>query len=61
MQEDAMRITNHIKFAGLGRVLSRAANRLARPRLGDRDERMLKDLGISPAQADWVATHRVTR
>lgn len=55
-----MRITN-LKIGGLGRALSRAANRLARPRLADRDERMLKDLGISPAQADWVATHRAPR
>jgi uncharacterized protein YjiS (DUF1127 family) len=56
-----MRIKNHLKFGGLGRALSRAASQLARPRLGDRDERMLKDLGISPAQADWAATHRVPR
>lgn len=56
-----MRITNHLRIGGLGKALSRAASRLARPRLADRDERMLKDLGMSAAQANWVATHRVTR
>lgn len=55
-----MRIRN-LKMSGFGRALSRAANRLARPRLADRDQRMLKDLGLSPAQADWVATHRTPR
>jgi hypothetical protein len=56
-----MRINNHKWLGGIGRILSRAASDLARPRLGARDERMLKDLGLSPAQADWVATHRAPR
>ncbi len=49
------------RLAGVSRILSRMANHLARPRLGERDERMLKDLGLSSAQADWVATHRGRR
>ena len=56
-----MRLNAHKRLGGLGRALSRAANRLARPRLAERDARMLKDLGLSPAQADWVATHRAPR
>ncbi len=56
-----MRIITSKRLGVIGRVLSRAANQLARPRLAARDERMLKDLGLSPAQADWVATHRAPR
>ncbi len=56
-----MRITIHKRLGGIGRALARAANQLARPRLAARDERMLKDLGLSPAQADWGATHRAPR
>lgn len=60
-QEDAMRITAHLKSDRLSRVLSRAVNNLARPRLGGRDERMLKDLGLSSAQADWALSHYIKR
>ena len=56
-----MRINTPKRLGGIGRMLSRAANQLARPRLAARDERMLKDLGLSPAQADWIASHRGAR
>lgn len=56
-----MRITTHLKSARLSRVFSRAVNNLARPRLGGRDERTAKDLGLSWAQVDWSSHHPTKR